>query len=77
LTIDAHKGGWGRGVRSKKWSHKKAIKHEKGDPSIFLATLSTPLKEFDQNPMDPSPRISNYCASMVLASTSVYPVDTF
>jgi hypothetical protein len=65
----------GRGVRSKKLSHKNAIKQKKGKksgppPLDFLTTPSTPLKEFGQKTKDPLPRhppwISNYCASMMI-----------
>jgi hypothetical protein len=51
----------------KKFEHKRAIKHEIGDPLDFLitsSTPSTPIKKSGQNPKDPPPPISNYCASV-------------
>ena len=45
--IDAHRGGGGRGLRSKKLSHNNAIKHEKGKkwtPPSFFDNPKYPLK---------------------------------
>jgi hypothetical protein len=52
------------GVRSKKFGQQNPIKHEKGDPPDFLATLITPSNEFGQNPKNPPPSISKHCAAM-------------
>ncbi len=51
----------------KKFEHKSAIKHEKGDPPRFSDCIKYPVyphKKSGQNPKDPQTPIANFCASM-------------
>jgi len=42
------------------------MKHENRGPLVFLATPSTPLKEFAQNPKAPRPPPSGFPATLFL-----------
>ncbi len=44
-------GGWGRVERSIKWSHRKAIKHEKENPSRYSDNPKYPLKRIWPKPL--------------------------
>jgi hypothetical protein len=50
-----HIGGRGREGYVKKFGHKNAIKHEKGDHLDFLTTQSTRLKRIWPQPKRPPP----------------------
>jgi hypothetical protein len=53
IFIDEHgHGGGKKEIRFETMVHKNAIKHKKG-PLDFLASPSTPLKEFPPNPKLP------------------------
>jgi hypothetical protein len=76
--IDAHRGRGGEGSRSKKLSHKNAIKHkngEKEDPALprFSDNSKDPPKNnLTKTLRTPPPTlwITNYCASMTSKSKS-------